>query len=672
MSAGYAAEVCPQRSRHVLRNTSWRKTVILLRVSLRNVRRYAGQQTIDFPLPEGNKRVHLVSANNGVGKTTLFESINACLFATKEDPILRAKDITRISGQPEYNEMLIEMEFEHESQSYVLNRRWSRRPGPSEYSVNSVSLSSLLQNQDIGDSSTDEDEIAAFMRSLIPFETRQLFLFDGEQVQTYIDQASESVRDAIERLLGLHLYIRLGEDVRRIEQELQTERRSHDVSEDLLGKQEALDQNEVQLRSNERRQQELRRASADAKSQYARLQMEESRLEGMFDPVRQSKRRELEFQRVALISDVERHENAMTKLVQDELVASLFWPEIGEAVGCTSRVESILPGSLSELAELLYRNRHVISEALESDSLESIEATLRQSLGGLPESEVPFNLRDGLIHLADLIESGKEKLTVHPEQLQAKFAELDRVGHEIASLPSAELFDMDVRRLHEEMEGLRTTQARHEESLKSLARDRERLSVESEGLKRDIVRLSEDNRRYRSIGDKIEVCRGIREVLEVFVNDYRSTRVGELSHIVNDKFREFTNAPGLIDAIEIDRESVELKLVARTTEMDAGEQSAGQKEILAFALIASVVELSNRQVPAVIDTPLARLDARHRDNVLRHFFPNLGPQVIVLATDTELGRQEVDQLSPILASRHHLHLDMGSGCTTIRDGYLDE
>ena len=106
--------------------------------------------------------------------------------------------------------------------------------------------------------------------------------------------------------------------------------------------------------------------------------------------------------------------------------------------------------------------------------------------------------------------------------------------------------------------------------------------------------------------------------------------------------------------------------------MVAGEQSAGQKEILAFALIASVVELSNRPVPAVIDTPLARLDVRHRDNVLRRFFPNLGQQVIVLATDTEVGRPEVDLLSPILATRHHLHLDIETGYTSIRDGYLDE
>ena len=646
--------------------------MIFTRISLKNVRRYSGQQTIAFEPPRGNRRVHLVSAYNGAGKTTLFESINACLFSSKEDPILRAKDITRTSSQPGNREMMVEIEFEHESQSYILNRQWTRRPGPTEYSINSVSLSSLLQNRDSGDSSADEDEIAAFIRSLIPYETRRLFLFDGEQVQTYIDQASESVKDAIERLLGLHLYIRLEEDVRSIVQTLQAERKSNDVSEDLLGKQEALERNEVQQRSNERRQQELRRSSSEVKSQYARLQTDETRLQGLFDPVTQSKRRELDLQRDSLVGDVERHENAMADLLPNELIASLFWPEVGEAIGQTSHIDSALPGSLSELANLLYRNRLPISEALSSDSLELIERALRDSLGSGSETQVSLDVREGLNRLADLIESAKERLASHPEQLQIKHSELDRVSHEIASLPSAELFDFDVKRLHEEMEELRTTQIRHEESLKSLARERERLDEESEDLTKNIGRLTEDNHRFKSISNTIEVCRRIREILEVFVSDYRSTRIGELQYIVNNKFRDFTNAPGLIDAIEIDRESVELKLVRSDTEMVAGEQSAGQKEILAFALIASVVEMSNRPVPAVIDTPLARLDVQHRDNVLRRFFPNLGQQVIVLATDTEVGRPEVDQLSPILATKHHLHLDIETGYTSIRDGYLDE
>ena len=594
--------------------------MIINEISLRNVRRYSGQQAVAFPSPTGNKRVHLIGANNGVGKTTLFDAINACLFATREDPILRARDITRTNGPSGNNEMAVEIRFEHESQSYVLSRQWTRRPGPGEYSINSVSLASLLQNRDTGDSSTDDDEITAFMRALIPFETRRLFLFDGEQVQTYIDQASDSVKDAIERLLGLHLYIRLQEDLRTIEQNLQTERSAHDVSDELLGKQEALERNEVDARSNDRRQEELRRASARAQTEYARLQMEETRLEGLFDPVTQAKRRELEIQRETLLSDVERLETAMADLLPDVVLVSWFWPEIDAALSRNSGEGGSIPADIKELADVLYRNRVSISPSLESDSPDRFQDVLNHIFGFDADDGLTGNVVVSLRLLARLIQGGDEKIASPPAQLHIKRSELDRLGHEIASLPSAELFDLDVKRLHEEMEGHRTAQVRHEESIRSLERDKDRLAVQREELTREIGRLTEDNHRYREINNTLDVCRRIREILSVFVSDFRSTRVSELESIVNDKFREFTNAPGLIDAIQIDRESVELKLMDDETEMLAGEQSAGQKEILAFALIASVVELSNRQVPAVIDTPLARLDVRHRDNVLRRFF----------------------------------------------------
>ena len=185
--------------------------MILTKLLIRNVRRYMGEQSINFTHPSTNQHVHLVGGKNGTGKTTMFESIQACLFASKSDPIFRARDISRT--QPAQSEMAVEIGFEHEAQSFVLSRHWTRRSGPSEHAINSVELRSLLQNLDSNDSVTDEDDIAEFINGLMPFQTRNLFLFDGEEVQSYIDKASESVKDAIERLLGLHPYIQLRKDV---------------------------------------------------------------------------------------------------------------------------------------------------------------------------------------------------------------------------------------------------------------------------------------------------------------------------------------------------------------------------------------------------------------------------------------------------------------------------
>ena len=321
--------------------------MILTKISLTNVRRYLGEQTIELNPPRGGQRVHLIGAYNGSGKTTLFESIDACLFASKSNPVLIAKDITQMTSHPNINEMSVEIQFQHESQSYVLNRKWTRLPNQSEFSINSVALSSLLQNLDTGDSSVDEDEIADFMSGLMPYETRRLFLFDGEQVQTYIEEASESVRDAIERLLGLHLYIQLQADIRTVEQQLQQERRLHDVNETLLAKQDAVDRNDTQLRSIERRRSDLRRSSADIKSQLGRLQAEEDRLEGLFDPQLQAKRRELEFQRETLANDIERHEIVLAELAYKEVVVSWFWPEVMEAAGSAPSSANLLPTTVA-------------------------------------------------------------------------------------------------------------------------------------------------------------------------------------------------------------------------------------------------------------------------------------------------------------------------------------
>ena len=644
--------------------------MILTKLSIRNVRRYMGEQSIEFTHPSVNRHVHLVGGKNGAGKTTMFDSIQACLFASKADPIFRARDISRT--QPTHSEMAVEVKFEHEAQSYVLSRNWTRRSGPSEHAINSVELRSLLQNLDSNDSVTDDDDIAEFINGLMPFQTRNLFLFDGEEVQSYIDKASESVKEAIERLLGLHPYIQLRRDVESIRQALRTERNTYDVNEDLLGKQEAMDRNDASLRSIDRRRAELRRSASEAKTEYSKLEREESRLQGLFDPIAQANRRELESQRDSLLLDMERHETSMARLLPNEATVSWFWPEIVAALGNSMPATTNFPDTVDNLASFLYRHRKVIVYALNANSREQLNEALRNSLDSTDGNGLLHSLADNLHWLADLLLTASEEVNSYPEKLKSMRLSLDHVVHEIASLPNAESVNIDVKNLHDEMTAVRTTQARHEESIKSLARNRDRLIEESEDLKKDILRFTEDKTKYRLLTENIEICEQLLAVLEDFVIDYRSTRISQLQTIVNRKFRELTNAPGLIETIQIDSDSVELKLLNKRSELLANEQSAGQKEVLAFALIASVVALSQRQVPAVVDTPLARLDTLHKKNALSGFFPRLGPQVIILATDTEIGRDEVEQLSPVLATRHHLQLDATTGQTEIKDGYFGE
>jgi DNA sulfur modification protein DndD len=57
--------------------------------------------------------------------------------------------------------------------------------------------------------------------------------------------------------------------------------------------------------------------------------------------------------------------------------------------------------------------------------------------------------------------------------------------------------------------------------------------------------------------------------------------------------------------------------------------------MLALSLLWAFAQTSQWRAPVIIDTPLARLDKAHRQNVVNHYMPAAGPQVIVLATDEE-------------------------------------
>ena len=63
--------------------------------------------------------------------------------------------------------------------------------------------------------------------------------------------------------------------------------------------------------------------------------------------------------------------------------------------------------------------------------------------------------------------------------------------------------------------------------------------------------------------------------------------------------------------------------------------SAGQMQILIMSLVSALAEVTRYHAPFIIDTPLARLDAGHREGLFRHW-SSLPQQVILLSQDTEI------------------------------------
>lgn len=101
--------------------------------------------------------------------------------------------------------------------------------------------------------------------------------------------------------------------------------------------------------------------------------------------------------------------------------------------------------------------------------------------------------------------------------------------------------------------------------------------------------------------------------------------------------------------------------------------SAGEKQIYAIAILEALAKTSGRHLPIIIDTPLGRLDSKHRDKLIEHYFPHASHQVILLSTDTEVDEQYfVDHLKEYISHSYQIHFDGVSKSSNLTSGYFWE
>ena len=100
--------------------------------------------------------------------------------------------------------------------------------------------------------------------------------------------------------------------------------------------------------------------------------------------------------------------------------------------------------------------------------------------------------------------------------------------------------------------------------------------------------------------------------------------------------------------------------------------SEGEKQIFAISVLWGLARASAHPLPAIIDTPMARLDAAHRRHLVERYFPHASHQVLILSTDTEVDRHYYQALQPHIARAYHLNYDEKTRATQGEEGYFWE
>ena len=140
---------------------------------------------------------------------------------------------------------------------------------------------------------------------------------------------------------------------------------------------------------------------------------------------------------------------------------------------------------------------------------------------------------------------------------------------------------------------------------------------------------------------------------------------------MTDMMGKLAHKDDLVSKISIDPATYVLRILNSKGE-EVQSPSAGEREVFALSMLWGLAQISKRNLPVIIDTPLGRLDQSHRSNIVHNYFPRAGEQVIILSTDAEIDETWYKALRPSLVQEFALENDDFEEVTTIiADHYFD-
>ena len=134
------------------------------------------------------------------------------------------------------------------------------------------------------------------------------------------------------------------------------------------------------------------------------------------------------------------------------------------------------------------------------------------------------------------------------------------------------------------------------------------------------------------------------------------------------KITGYTDAKDIIRYLRIHNETS----LTLPVEIEKTSLSNGEKQIFIMALYYSLVQLCNHEVPFVIDTPFARIDTEHRQNISKHFFSKLNGQVFILSTNEEINSKHIGIMKDKIAVTYMLENADNTRTSVSRNAYFEE
>lgn len=651
--------------------------MIFNELQIKNFGIYHGLHTIDLSVQDG-KPIVLLGALNGAGKTTFLDAIQLVLYGKHAKCSNRASTAygkflvsckNRFAAAEE--QVILNLSFMHRTDNliryYQIERCWHvnglEAKDKVKVWVDTVYDEYLSQHWD------------DFVNEFIPLSLSDLFFFDGEKIENFAhpQRSSELVKTGIESLLGLDLLSQLQIDLANVDKK----RRSGNIDQSILAK--------VQVCEDEIGQHNI--VMSDLKKELVEIEKQISDTNISINKARQAvrssgahlieKRDELKFELGAVEAKLK-----LNKLEQIKLAAGAgplgLVRDLIEQTKVQIRLETdakqakVLDEAINAYDEKILS---AIKNTAAQDTLFKVSQTMAEQARvrqQLTRVECYLNTDLGIFSGLDARITQEEKQRNRLKKEQAQLVEKHRLlQKEIDSVPTHE----SVQHLLTELTEYETISLNLHTQLMQKQQLLEQATAKSNALSYRYTNLlaqqnkdTFEQKRSIQISDHIKT---LKTTLQGFSEQLISENIEHLQTLVKQKFHVLGRKLHLISDLKICPRSFDITLYdVAGYALEPAKLSAGERQLLAIAILWGLAEASGKELPTVIDTPLGRLDGKHRSKLINNYFPNAGPQVILLSTDEEIIGDYYLQLKPYIAKEFQISYDEKNKTSSLNEGYF--
>ena len=648
--------------------------MIINKLQLHNFGVYASDNTFVF---NSEKPVVLIGGMNGRGKTTFLEAILLALYGKNSFAVQESihgaygkylKAHTNIADGT--NESFVELEFSIEEDGknniYTVNRSWN------------TNVKNIKDKVTVKKNGNEDSFLAQnwtmFVESILPSALANFYFFDGEKIAELAESDTTiQMKSSIKALLGINVIDLLENDITRIIKKIDTEqtdsyngsyieelRRIKDEKADFL---KQIDDEIIEL------EKQLSRTNKKIDQKTEEFNAKGGQIA--------SQSQELFSEKITLNSEINIIQEKYLELAVGELPLLM--------------VEDLL-SSIKRKTEIERENKSMsvavrkINQMFKeySDKTQQPSEEISQFIKYLKnqakkkQTKSVFDLSEkGYIQLSMLLSNQLKNTQNSYNTSKAIEQKIKKRINEIDNYLSVDIDEKAIARLYKRIGELQNERMDIEIQIEAKKKQRVTANGECQKATTEFNRCVDKAIATMERGDDVQrihkYALKAQQLAARYKIELQRSKISNLADTMTRCYKKILGKKNLIDRIEMDAETLDYHYIdVNGNEVMKSSLSAGEKQLMVIAMLWALAECSNKMLPVIIDTPLARLDSLHRKSLIERYFPNASSQTVILSTDSEIDSNYYDIIKPYVSNEFTLVYDEIEKRSYVRTGYFEE